>query len=583
LIVNSNEGTANALGNITLNVSGNNLDVKKDVTLSSGGASIINLSANRNLLIGTSFYNSGTFNAATNSTVTFYGDGQRQLGVSNLFNLSIVDSGSANNYTLTSNTIVNGALTIGALSSLDVTSNNYSLTLRGNINPNGNFKARGGTVFFNGTNAQRINGNITFNRFYIEKPAENIYIPKHKLRINELAFFIQGNIRTSWIFYPVDPIAADTMGEVEIGENGDIAQASSNSFVDGRLTLNYKSSLLPVLKTFHIGKQNANGYTAIPLRIKLASPTPTRVRGEVFTFFSGANVPFTNQGNYLTCALRDSGWGHGIDHVSGIRYWQFDKLDPTNVDSARITLPWNVNDLVYVPGNLAIFKGDGTCLDMLNNNYTEATGTPLAGTITSSKNFTTFSPFILGTDLPWFVNPLPLDLVSFTGKHNADKKRNELQWTTVNENMLSHFELEASKDGINFRTIGNLAAKNNQRIASHYYFEDSDVQQSTYYRLKMVDQNGDVKRSQVVHIRVRGANEDQELVFYPNPAHDKLFIQPGGPGKLTIRDITGRTMLVKEITESQTMALDVSQYAKGMYLMEWQTENERYLSRFMKQ
>jgi hypothetical protein len=582
LIINSNEGTANTLGNITLNVNLNDLEVKQDISLSSGAASTINLSANRSIIVGTSIYNSGVFNAADNSTVIYHGDGTRQLGVNNFFNLSVIDSSSNNIYLLSNNTTIRGTLTIGANSTLDVTSNQYSLTLRGNYNPNGIFRHRKGVVNFEGLSHQFISNNAEFNRVIVNKPNGNIIIPAHKMRINELLFLVQGNIRTSSV-YPKDPIESAGMGEVEIGENGDIAQASSSSFVDGRLTLFYKSSTLPVSKNFHIGKQNAGGYTLVPLRVRLTTPVPTRIRGEVFTFYSGATLPFTLVGNYVNCPTATTGWGYNIDHFSGIRYWQFDKLDPTGVDSARITLPWNSDDLVLVPTNLTIVKGNGLCVEKLTNTMTEAIGSPSAGIISSSVNFTTFSPFSFATELSRLNNPLPLDLLKFEGKHEAAKKENHLNWSTVNEHNVSHFEIERSSDGINFGNIGALAASNENQQGANYQFVDKNPIANAYYRLKIVDQDRSFKYSNTINITTSKRDANEILALYPNPTNGKFNIKLAGEGMLTISDITGKQMFSKYISEVSLQEIDAQQWSNGLYLVEWITHFGKSTKKLIKQ
>src|SRR4029079_2067101 len=55
-------------------------------------------------------------------------------------------------------TTINGTLTIGSGTTLDVTSNNNSLTIKGDFVNDGTYTARAGTVTFSGTAAQNIGG-----------------------------------------------------------------------------------------------------------------------------------------------------------------------------------------------------------------------------------------------------------------------------------------------------------------------------------------------------------------------------------------------------------------------------------------
>jgi hypothetical protein len=582
-IINSNEGSGLALGNITLNINNQDLDVKKEVSLSSGAASIMNLSANRTLSIGTSMFNNGVFNAADNSNIIFYGNGLNPLGVANCFNLTITDSIGANTYQLNDTLLVRGTLTIDSNSTLDVTTANYTITLRGNYNPYGTLQFRNGVFNFKGSNPQFINANAAFNRVFVDKPTENIYIPSHTFTVNELLFLIKGNIRTSFGVYPATPTLSASTGEVIIAENGEISIASSSAFIDGRLTQYFKNSITPSLKTYPIGKGNSDGYTPVDLRVRLTSPTPTRIRGEMFTRIVGDSVPFTNLGSYPSCPNANMGWGHNIDHVSLTRYWQFDKLDATAIDSAKITLPWNVDDGVLVPSNLAIVKGNGVCLDMLNTTFTQAIGNQSAGTISSNVNFTTFSPFTFSTELPYLVNPLPLDLLSFTGKHVPQQQANELQWVTVNERNVSHFLVEKSQDGNQFEPIGTVKAKGINDQQAQYSFLDNKPFVLTYYRLKMIDENDSFEYSPIITIKAEKQGKDEIVGLYPNPAKDLLNIELRGTGTLRITDLTGKVLIEKYMADKPLEQINVAHWTSGMYLVEWFTDNNKSVKKFVKQ
>ena len=67
--------------------------------------------------------------------------------------------------------------------------------------------------------------------------------------------------------------------------------------------------------------------------------------------------------------------------------------------------------------------------------------------------------------------PLPLQLISFEAtKHNADAV---LTWQTVNEQDMSHFELERSAGNGKWTTINNQQASN--KHASDYIYIDKNI------------------------------------------------------------------------------------------------------------
>ena len=76
-------------------------------------------------------------------------------------------------------------------------------------------------------------------------------------------------------------------------------------------------------------------------------------------------------------------------------------------------------------------------------------------------------------------------------------KKGYLTWSASNEQDLKMYEIEKSTDGNNFNKIGSINAKN---ITDAYYnFADPDnLNGSSYYRLKMIDENGLYKYSQII-------------------------------------------------------------------------------------
>ena len=118
--------------------------------------------------------------------------------------------------------------------------------------------------------------------------------------------------------------------------------------------------------------------------------------------------------------------------------------------------------------------------------------------------------------------PLPISLATFAGnKSGAD---NILIWTTSQEANASHFELERSEDGNNYKKIGNINAIGNSSVASDYNYTDRNVTAAVcYYRLKMIDNDGSFKYSKVVVLK-----RDQKGVYIstiaPNPFTDNILI-----------------------------------------------------------
>ncbi|MDB5201557.1 MAG: C-terminal target protein [Ferruginibacter sp.] len=85
-----------------------------------------------------------------------------------------------------------------------------------------------------------------------------------------------------------------------------------------------------------------------------------------------------------------------------------------------------------------------------------------------------------------------------------------LNWSSIGERKLSHYEIEKSIDGINFDKTASVVARNAGE--AHYNFTDPEaITGARYYRLKMVDETGLFKYSQVVLLSKQLAFEIKSL------------------------------------------------------------------------
>jgi len=127
--------------------------------------------------------------------------------------------------------------------------------------------------------------------------------------------------------------------------------------------------------------------------------------------------------------------------------------------------------------------------------------------------------------------PLPVSLVSFSGKKMNDNQNN-LRWITSDEKDFDRFDIQRSADAKNFETIGTLSGQkiaietvsNQGDHALHTYtFTDKFPVTSSYYRLKMVDLDGTFKYSGIISIE---SSVERAVVgsFYPNPSSGQVFM-----------------------------------------------------------
>ena len=159
----------------------------------------------------------------------------------------------------------------------------------------------------------------------------------------------------------------------------------------------------------------------------------------------------------------------------------------------------------------------------------------------------------------------PLKLLTFTAKKEG--KANLLQWTSANEINVDRFEIERSYNGRDFSMIGKVKAG-----LSNYSFTDKNpLQVTNYYRLKMIDRDGQFTYSPIRMINNSGTFS---LSIYPNPAKDHLQLQIDNDKKSTLQiqilSAVGKVLLSNTTTTAEGSILriiNISTLPKGSYLL----------------
>ena len=118
------------------------------------------------------------------------------------------------------------------------------------------------------------------------------------------------------------------------------------------------------------------------------------------------------------------------------------------------------------------------------------------------------------------LNPVPFKLISFNAAMTSNNLI-KLSWKTSTENNVNHYDIEHSSDGLNFNKIGEQSSLKNINF-SDYAFEDYQPLYSVnYYRLKIVDEDGNYKYSAVKCVQKFKKNN---LEIYPNPVIKNVSI-----------------------------------------------------------
>lgn len=174
--------------------------------------------------------------------------------------------------------------------------------------------------------------------------------------------------------------------------------------------------------------------------------------------------------------------------------------------------------------------------------------------------------------------PLPLQLLTFSGTKLDSEVL--LKWETTGETNTSHFEVQRSNDGLNFQQIGRVNATGNAGTQHYSLLDLQPASGNNFYRLKMMDVDGRFSYSGIIRINMENIGL---MTVFPNPVKNMITVaglKQGGVLKLIGMD--GKLMLQWPVT-AQSMTVDISRFAKGIYLLQYLKEEVTTIQRIIKQ
>ncbi|GIV26649.1 MAG: hypothetical protein KatS3mg027_0463 [Bacteroidia bacterium] len=465
-----------------------------------------------------------------------------------------VEFGTNGTKTLQGPILVQKDITIsGTNTVLDVKNGfNYKITLGGKwnvtaINNTDHFIERVGEVEFNGTNLQTIDWGANDNTRQFYKLTINNSAPSAAVQIlgtNPTSVaaninFIDGHLITN----------SYTSPNLVIKDNATVTGASDSSHVKGAVVKEGNDAF-----TFPVGKGIPTAGVAMYAPISISAPSSTTDRFVAEYFFQNPHLA-----GYDT-SLHDL----TLNHISGCEYWILDRL--SGASSVSVTLSWySPNATTFDPRScgvtslpdLAVARWDGSMWRDHGNGGT--TGTTASGTIKSAGLVSSFSPFTLASKTGGGTNPLPIELVDFTGYPRDGYV--ELYWKTATQINNDYFVLEKSKDGSNWQQLVVVKGAGTSYVPMEYIETDMQPYEGfNYYRLKQVDYDGSYTYSKIIAVEYKRIAKSIEPVLYPNPVErgQSLNIQFGtlvAEALVVLRDMQGREVFSKVIVFEENNTL----------------------------
>lgn len=179
------------------------------------------------------------------------------------------------------------------------------------------------------------------------------------------------------------------------------------------------------------------------------------------------------------------------------------------------------------------------------------------------------------------LQPLPVTLVSFKAR-KVGISSNQLSWQTTHQTGFSHFEVTSSKDAVHFERIGFVKPDGQTTALRQYQFIDNNASVISYYRLRMVDNDGSVSLSRIISV-----NDDSPTIsvgsIYPNPAtadaQAKIDVITDKPAVWTLRKLSVTGQVVSEQTRPLKAGINtlmIGPLNTGINLIELSNGSEKF-------
>jgi hypothetical protein len=422
---------------------------------------------------------------------------------------------------------------------------NDSINIAQNLVNNGTIIASTGITNFTGSNNSTISGagNTQLFNMRVNKSAGATLTLQQPVLVTNTLAMNQGNVFTT---------------------SANLLTLGTSSAAPGSLTYN-SGTIVGPFKRYFANTASAGTAGLFPVG------TAVYNRYADFNFGSGPGVDQHLTVEYTTGAPLQGGVplynglpltasGSLIQNYSADGYWS---VIPTNNNYAApitsvnygVTLFANNLTGMQSPQVCRIIKSAGSNTTGQHHVAWQACGThtPINGAanpqsfLITSTGSQGFSWFNIGTPNS---QALPVELLSFNGDCNEGQV--SLSWQTATEHNSDFFEVEKSRDGMNWQvlTTVNAAGKSTQ-LLNYEAMDAYAMEVNNYYRLTQVDIDGSKEIFNVINIRC-DRRLHSYISAYPNPStgsfqvilNDKQLV---GSGILSVKDTKGTELLNRTI------------------------------------
>ena len=388
---------------------------------------------------------------------------------------------------------------------------------------------------------------------------------------------------------PMDILGNDRVGAYDMGAYENQSPESINE--NGGLAMGDATvNLSQAVNTYYV-----NDCSSLLVRVEQSGASP--ITGSVISkIWFDATVSQAGQ-PYVQRHLEITPTANAVTATGTVTlYFIQAEFNAFNADpTSTLNLPANGSDAAGI-ANLKITKFPGVSGDG-SGNPGSYSGTPIlidpadANIVWNAImerwevtfDVTGFSGFFVHTGN----TPLPVEMTYF--KAEKQEKTALLTWATASEENNKGFLVERSQNDVDFEPISFVEGASNTIETQEYRFiDETPFMGINYYRLTQIDIDGTESLSKVRQVIFKGKTS---YYLYPNPATEKskvkLDMNTDFKGTMTIEMISveGKQISIQqqEITEGfNSLSLDVSALAEGLYFVRLHTEDEIHVIKLVK-
>jgi len=166
------------------------------------------------------------------------------------------------------------------------------------------------------------------------------------------------------------------------------------------------------------------------------------------------------------------------------------------------------------------------------------------------------------------LNALPAELIEFSATEHG-KGAVELNWATATEKNVSHFEVEYSQDGANWKTKAWIAASGNSDKRETYKSKEIYPAGKVWLRLAIIDLDGSKTYSSVLLTESNARTVD----IFPNPTTNFINISTKENTNFLLKDVSGKTVSTVTTNDNGRTSIDMSTLARGVYFLQNESES----------